>query len=67
MVDSVLSGRYKIRLYLALDNRSKKVLSTLNNVLYMSNSSYNLMSLEQINNSKIFYNNKNKTLYDVKT
>lgn len=65
--DGVSPGRGKIRLHLALEDGSEGVALTVNNVLYMPNSPCNLVSLGRMNNSGIFYNNENKTLYDVKT
>lgn len=65
--DGVLPRRGKIRLHLALNDGLKGVVLTLNNIPFMTNNPYNLVSLRQMNNSGIFNNNENKMLYNVKS
>lgn len=61
--DGLLPGRRKIRLQLGLKNKTKGFILNQGNVKYFLSNLCNLISFKLLNNSKIFYNNKNKTLY----
>lgn len=50
-----------------LEDNSKNLIYDLNNINYFSNSSYNLVSFTYLNNHVIYYENKNKMLYQFKT
>lgn len=65
--NKTLLDRKKIRLCFALENDSKKLVFNFHYIFYLQNSLYNLVSLTYLNNSNIFYNNKNKILYYCKT
>lgn len=54
-------------LVLAKKNGIKNIILDFNDVFFLSNSLCNLINLILLNNHKIFYNNKNKTLYDLDT
>ena len=65
--DRISPSREKIRLRLGLKNGLEGLVLNLNNVYYLLYSPCNLISLELLNNSGIYHNNENKTLYKVKT
>lgn len=62
-----LLGRKKIQLQLSLKDSSKSFILNLQNVYYLLSSQCNLVSLKLLNNSKIFYYNKNKILYQLES
>ena len=63
--DGISPGRGKIRLRLVLKDGSEGLILNLQNVLYLPNSPCNLLSLGFLNNSGIYYDNKNETLYEI--
>lgn len=65
ILDRVLPGRGTVCLRLELEDGSAKLILNLKNVYYLLNSSYNLASLELLNNSNISHNNKCENLYEV--
>lgn len=60
-------GRGKIRLRLALKDGSEGLILNLSNVFYLPNSPCNLLSLGLLNNSGIYHDNENETLYEIHT
>lgn len=65
--DGVSPGQGKIRLRLGLKDGSEGLILNLQNVYYLPNSPCNLVSLGLLNNSGIYHDNENETLYEVKT
>lgn len=65
--DGVSSGRGKIRLRLALKDGSEGLVLNLRNVFYIPNSPCNLVSLGLLNDSGIFHDNENETLYQIRS
>ncbi len=65
--DGVSSGRRRVRLRLALKDGSKSLILNLQNVYYLPYIPCNLVSLGLLHDSRIFYDNKNETLYQVKS
>ena len=63
--DGILPGREKIRLRLALKDGSEGLILNLQNVFYLPSSRCNLLSLGFLNNSGIYYDNENETLYKI--
>ncbi len=63
--DRISPGRGKIRLRLALKDGSEGLILNLHNVFYLFNSPCNLLSLGFLNNSGIYHDNKNETLYKI--
>lgn len=63
--NGILPSRRKIRLRLALKDESEGLIFNLHNMFYLSNSQCNLFSLGLFNNSSIYYDNENKTLYEI--
>ena len=61
----MLPGRGKIWLKLELENDLEGLILNLQNVYYLSNSLYNLVSLGLFNNSGIYHNNAYKNLYQI--
>lgn len=64
--DGILPNNEKIKIRLALKDRTKKLVLTLTNIFYFLHSLSNLVKLELLNNIKIYYHNKNQILYDLK-
>lgn len=64
--DGILPINEKIKIRLALKDRTKKLVLTLTNIFYFLHSLSNLVKLELLNNIKIYYHNKNQILYDLK-
>ena len=60
-------GRGRVRFRLALKDGLKSLILNLRNVYYLLNSVCNLVSLGLLNDSGIFHDNKNETLYQVKS
>lgn len=60
-------ARERIQLRLGLKNGSKGLILNLQNVYYLPNSPCNLVNLELLNNCEIFYDNENKTLYQLES
>ncbi len=65
--DGISPSRGKIRLRLALKDGSEGLILNLYNVFFLSNSPCNLLSLGFLNNSGIYYDNENETLYEIHT
>lgn len=65
--NGVLSDQGEIKLHLFLKDKNEDLVLTLLNIFYLFNSFYNFINLACLNNSGIFYNNKDKNLYHVKT
>lgn len=65
--DGVSPGRGSIRLRLALKDGSEGLIPNLRNVYYLPNSPCNLVSLGLLNDSGIFHDNENETLYQVRS
>ena len=63
--DGISPGRGKIRLRLALKDGSEGLILNLQNVFYLPNSPCNLLSLGLLNNSGIYHDNENETLYEI--
>lgn len=63
--NGVFFERRKVRLWLSQKNGLKKVILNLKDVFYFPSSPSNLISLALLNNSGIFYNNENETLYNI--
>ena len=59
----MLPERGKICLRLGLKDNLEGFILNFQNVYYLPNSFYILMSLELLNNNSIFYKNKYKNLY----
>ena len=64
--NGVSPGRGRVRLWLALTDGSEGLILKLWNLYYLPKSPCNLVSLGLLNNSGIFHDNKNETLYQVK-
>ena len=67
MSDRISLGQGKIRLKLGLKDKSEGLVLNLQNIYYLSYSQCNLVYLGLLNNSRIYLDNENKTLYKVKT
>lgn len=67
ILDKLLPKQKKIYLCLAWNNESEGRVFDFKNIFFLSSSLSNLISLTIFNNSRIYYNNKNKTLYNVNT
>lgn len=65
ILNKILPGQRKIWLRLALKNGFKSLILNFSNTFYLSNSPCNLLSFELLNNSGIYYNNKNKIVYKI--
>lgn len=65
ILNRILIGQEKIQLKLALKNGFKSLIPNLSNIFYLPNSSYNLLSLRFLNNSSIYYDNKNEIFYKI--
>ncbi len=65
--DRISLDREKIRLRLALKDKSKGLIFNLYNVFYLSNSPCNPLNFGLLNNSGIYHDTKNKTLYEIHT
>ncbi len=63
--DGFSSGRGRIRLRLGLEDGSEGMILNLRNVYYLPSSPCNLMSLGLLNDSGIFHDNGNETLYQL--
>lgn len=59
----VLSGKKKVWLHLANNNKDKTILN-LKNIYNLLNSLWNLVSPVFSNDHEIYYDNKKKTLYN---
>lgn len=53
--------------FVLVKKQHQEIVLNLNNVFFLSNGLYNLVNLALLNNNGICHNNKNKTLYDLKT
>lgn len=65
--DGISLSQGKIRLRLGLKNSTEGLILNFWNVYYLPNSPCNLVSLGLLNNSSIYYDNKNETFYKVQT
>lgn len=65
--DGILPGKIRVKIRLALKDGIKKMILTLINVFYLFHNPSNLVSLGLLNNTGIFYHNKDQTLYNQKT
>ena len=65
ILDEISLGRRKIRLKFSLKNSSKRLILNLQNVYYLLKSICNLVSLDLLNDSGIYHNNRNEMLYNV--
>lgn len=65
--DGILPGRGKLRLRLALKDGFEGLILYLSNMFYPPNSLCNLLSLKLLNNSSIYHNNENETVYEIHT
>ena len=65
--DGISPGRGKIRLRLSLKDGSEGLILNLQNIYYLPKSPCNLVSLGLLNDSGIYHDNENKTLYEVNT
>lgn len=63
----VSPGRKRVCFRLELENGLESLILNLENVYYLPNSPYNLLSLGLLNNSGIFYDNKYQNLHQVTT
>lgn len=63
MLEKVLLGKEKVRLYLAHKNKDEIILN-FKNVYYLLGSLSNFASFAFFNNYKIYYNNKKEKLYE---
>lgn len=65
--DAIFPSKGRIWLWHTLNDRSEGLVLNLCNVYHPSYSLCNLISLGLLNNNGIFYDNKNKTLYKIKS
>ena len=66
-LDGISLSREKVKIRLALKNKTEGIVVILTNVFYFSYSPSNLVSLGLLNNVKIYYHNKDQILYNLKT
>lgn len=64
ILDSILLDRKKVKIRLALKDRIEELVLILTNIFYFFNSPSNLVSQSFLNNARIYYHNKNQTLYN---
>lgn len=64
-LDSISSGRRKIKIRLVLKDRTEELILILINIFYLLSSPSNLVSLSFLNNAKIYHHNKDQILYDL--
>lgn len=65
--NGVLPSCKKIYSHINLEDNSKGLIFNHQNMYYLLNGFCNLINLRLLNNSKIYYNNKCKILYYVKS
>lgn len=65
--NSISPGRKKVKLILTINDRIKKLVFILTNILYFLNSPSNLVNLEFPNYARIYYYNKDQILYNIET
>lgn len=65
--DKVSPDWKKVQLCLSQKDDTKRIILNLKDVFFLLSSPCNFVSLALLNNYKIFYDNKNKTLYNLKT
>ncbi len=63
-VDGVSPRCGTVRIRLALEDRSEKLIFNLRNVFYLPNNPSNLVSLGFLNNVGVYYDNERQALYD---
>ncbi len=64
ILDGVSPSRGTVRIRLALEDGSERIIINLRNVFYLSNSPSNLISLSLFNDARIYYDNEEQALYD---
>lgn len=67
IANSFPAVREIIQIWPKLEDGSKEMILNLQNVYCFLSSLCNLMSFKLLNNNKIYYNNRNKTLYQLKS
>lgn len=65
--DCISPGREKVKIRLALKDKTKRLVLILINFFYFFHSPSNFINLGLLNNVGIYYHNKDHTLYDFKT
>lgn len=65
--DSISLSREKIKIRLTLKNGIEKLVLALINVFHLSHNPLNVINLGLLNNTRIFYHNKDKMLYNHET
>ena len=65
--DGISLSRRNVKIRLALKDKIERLVLTLTNVFYLLNSPSNLGNLGLLNNTGIYYYNKDYTLYKLKT
>lgn len=60
--DRVFLAKKKLQFWLTLQDELESLILNLQNIYYLSNSLYNLISFNLFNDSGIFYDNKNETV-----
>lgn len=65
--DELSPKRKKIQLWLDPKNNRSGMILYLKNIYHLPNSPCNLVGLKLLNNSKIFYNNQNEILYQLRS
>ena len=64
--DGISLGRRKVKIRLVLKDGIEGLALTLTNVFYLPNSLSNLVSLDFLNNARIYHHNEDQTLYNLK-
>lgn len=67
IADRISLGRKKVKIRLAKKDSSKDLMLTVINVFYLPNSASNLVSFGLLDNTKIYYHNKDQIFYDQST
>lgn len=62
--ESISSSRRRVKIRLVLKDGIEKLVLILTNIFYLFHSLSNLVSLGLLNDTEIFYHNKDQTLYD---
>lgn len=63
-LEGILPEHGIVKIRLSKKNGNKRLILNFQNILYLLNGFFNLVSLELLNNISIHYNNKNQTLYN---
>lgn len=64
--NGILLSRGIVKIRLILKDEIEKLILILTNFFYVPNSPSNLVSLGFLNNTRIYYHNKDQILYDLK-